>query len=61
MLIDRYILDDRSRPAPRCYTARAMTKGINRSRDDADTTVVIVLGIITCAVAFLIVYNGWSL
>ena len=61
MSIDRYIADDRPRPAPRCYMGRATSKAISQTRDDADdNAVAITLSIITCVAAFLIVYSGGS-
>jgi hypothetical protein len=61
MSIDRYIADDRPRPAPRCYIGRATPKAINQTCGDADSNaVVITLSIITCGVAFLAVFGGWS-
>jgi hypothetical protein len=40
---------------------RATPKAINQTRGDADSNAVaITLSIITCVVAFLAVYGGWS-
>lgn len=68
MPIDHYVAqrgvgyqDTCPRPAPRCYSRRPMSNVIRQSRVGTENNAVLVaLSIITCVVAFLVVYGGGS-
>jgi hypothetical protein len=52
----------RVRKAPLCYSRGATVAEGHQARVDArSSTALMMLGAVTCAVAFLVVYGGWGI
>ncbi len=66
MAIDRYIqeedLDQMTHPhaAPRRYSRQAASNTIRHSPSESEYAVMLSLSLVTCVVAFLLVYSGWK-
>jgi hypothetical protein len=48
------------RPSPRCYMRPAPSEAVSARIDTQNIALVLALGLIWCAAAFVIVGNGWS-